>query len=254
MTKIFKFNKKTFLSVFISLAIVVCLIVANYLSSFIIPADTTAENVSSSAFELHFLTLSKSQVENEAKAHAPDYRTIGAGGLVWKQGEYYYVVSSAYANKNDADLVQSNLKQVQNIESEIVTVKFASITINGTFSSEEKKIISKALGASLAYYNSIYDIAISLDTGVYNEISAKLAVNSAHNTLATTYADFYTLYGEPIEEPIKNISSLLKDITKTSQKLCTGEKISEGQTYSSILKYRYLEVLARYNSFLNSLI
>lgn len=254
MTKILKINKKSFCSILISFAIIVCLIVANYLSSFIIPADISAESVTSSSFELHFLTLAKSQVENEAIAHAPDYRNIGAGGFVWKQGEYYYVVSSAYANKNDADLVQSNLKQVQNIDSEIITVKFESITINGSFTSDQKKIIAKALSSTQIYYNSIYDIAISLDTGVYNEISAKLAVNSAHNTLANTYADFSTIYGEPIEEPIKSISTLLYSTSKISQKLCTGERVSDGQTYSSILKYRYLEILARYNSFLNSLI
>ena len=252
MTRIFKNGKKTFFSIIFSIVIVVCLIVANFLSNFIIPADSTAENISSSSFELHFLTLAKSQVENEANSHAPDYRTIGAGGVVWKQGEYYYVVSSAYANKNDADLVQSNLKQTQSIESEIISVKFDSITINGSFNAEEKKIILKALSSSLNYYNSIYDIAIRLDTGVYNEISAKLAVNSAHNALATTYADFSTIYGEPIEEPLKSIATLLKEASKISQKLCTGEKISEGQTYSSLLKYRYLEILKLYYNFIKT--
>lgn len=251
MTKILKIKKKTFFSIFLSLVLVTCLIVANYLSNLILPVDSTAESISSTEFNLHFLTLSKSQLENEALSHAPDFREIGAGGVVWKQGEYYYVVSSAYANKNDADLVQSSLKQVQNIESEIITVNFKSITLNGTFTADEKKIISKSLSASQNYYNSIYDIAISLDTGVYNEISAKLAVNSAHNTLANIYADFNTLCGEPITSPLKEIASLLKDITKASQSLCTGERISTGQTYSSLLKYRYLEVLAIYNAFLS---
>ena len=231
--------------------LVICLVIANYVANFIVPANSTAENITSNAFELHFLSLSKSQVENESIAHASDFRSIGAGGVVWEKDGYFYVVSSAYANKNDALLVQSNLKQVQNIDSEIISYKFKSITINGSFSAEERKTLSKALSASQIYYNSIYDIAISLDTGVYNEISAKLAVNTAHNTLATTYADFSTLYGEPIEEPLKRISNLLNDITKSSQNLCTGQKISEGQTYSSLLKYRYLEVLKIYNEFLS---
>jgi len=250
MTKIFRFNKKTFISITISFAILICLIVANYLSSFILPASSNADSITSSEFQLYFLTLSKSQLENEAKAVAPDFQSIGAGGYIWKENEYNYIVSSAYANKNDADLVQNSLKQTQNLESEIISIKFKSITLNGNFNAEEKKIISKALSASQTFYNSIYDIAISLDTGVYNEISAKLAVNSAHNTLATTYADFSTLFGEPIEEPIKTISTLLKNLCKSSQTLCTGEKISKNQTYSSLLKYRYLEVLAEYYQFL----
>ena len=251
MTKIFKNNKKSLISILLAVLLVVCLVVANYLSTLILPSDTTAESVSSNEFNLHFLTLAKSQVKNEALSHASDYRKIGAGGVVWQSAEYYYVVSSAYVNRNDADLVQSNLKQVQNIESEIISVNFKSITLSGTFSADEKKIILKALSASQNYYNSIYDIAISLDTGVYNEISAKLTVNSAHNTLSNTYADFNTLFGEPLTAPLNDISLLLQNITKVSQKLCTGERISTDQTYSSLLKYRYLEVLSIYNEFLN---
>lgn len=251
MTKKFRKSKKTFISILLSFVFVACLIVANYLSSLIIPAEANSESITSSSFQLHFLALAKSQIENEAIAHAPDYRSIGAGGFVWKDNEYHYIVSSAYGNKNDADLVQINLKQTQNIESEIVSVTFESITITGNFSTEEKKIVSRALAASQTYYNSIYDIAISLDTGVYNEISAKLAVNSAHNTLATTYADFSTIYEGTIVEPLKKISLLLQTASKVSQKLCTGEKISENQTYSSLLKYRYMQVLKIYKDFLS---
>ncbi len=250
MTKIFRKRKKTFISAVLSVLLVACLIIANHASNLVLPAQSAADNISSAEFNLHFLTLAKSQLENEAKALAPDFRAIGAGGLVWKNGDYFYVASSAYANENDAILVQNNLKQVQNIESEIVSVNFKSIIINGSFTPEEKKTILKALSASQNYYNSIYDIAISLDTGVYNEISAKLAVNSAHNTLANTFADFSTLYGQPISQPLSNIYSLLKETSYSSQKLCTGEKISSNQTYSSLLKYRYLEVLKLYHNFL----
>lgn len=250
MSRNLKKYKKTFLSVFISFGVVACLIVANYLSTFILPAQSNAETITQNSFSLYFLTLGKSQIEQEALSHAPDLRTIGAGGYVWEQDGYYYIVSSAYANKNDAELVKNNLQQTQNIESEIITYSFESICLNGNFSQDEKKIISKSLSSSQSFYNAIYDIAISLDTGVYNEISAKLAVNSAHNTLATIYADFSTIYGEPIEEPLKSLSLLLKESCKISQKLCTGERVSEGQTYSSLLKYRYLEVLSLYNDFI----
>lgn len=216
----------------------------------ILPSTSVAETVSSSAFELHFLTLSKSQVEKESVSHASDYRSIGAGGFVWKNGDYYYVVSSAYANKNDADLVQNSIKLNQNLESEIISVKFKSIQLNGSFDGDQKKILLRALSSCQTYYNAIYDIAISLDTGVYNEISAKLAVNSAHNTLATTYADFSTIYPSTLNSPLKDLSSLLEKASKISQKLCTGEKISKEQTYSSLLKYRYIEMLKLYYDFL----
>jgi len=251
MTKIFKFNKKIFIISLISVLLVACLIVANYLSLSLIKTNSSAESVSSNEFEIYMLSLSKSQVENEVKTIAPDYRKIGAGGYIWKKGEYYHVVSSAYANKNDAELVQNSIKLNQNLDSEIFTIKFKTYTINGSFNGEEKKVIQKALNATQAFYTSLYDIAISLDTGVYNEISAKLAVNNASQTLATTYANFNTLYPKSPSSPYNNINKLNETSVKLSQKLCSGERISDGQTYASLIKYRYLETLKLYYSFIN---
>lgn len=252
MTKTFKFKKKTFLITLSSLLLVVCLIVANYLSLMLIKTNSSADSVSSNEFEIYMLSLSKSQVENEAKSLAPDYRKIGAGGFIWKKGDYYYVVSSAYANKNDAELVQNSIKLNQNIKSEIFSVKFKSYSLNGYFSGEEKKVIQKALNSCQLFYTTVYDIAISLDTGVYNEISAKLAVNDASHTLATTYANFNTLYPVTPSSPYNDINKLNENAVKLAQKLSSGERLSDGQTYSSLIKYRYLEILDLYYSFINN--
>lgn len=250
MTKILKKSKKIFLTIGISLILIVCLFLANLFAGLIVPANTSGSEVSSQAYELHFLTLAKSQVKEESVALAPDFRKIGAGGFIWEKDERFWLVSSAYASKNDAVLVQSSIKQTQNLESEIISVKFEAITISGEFSAEEKKAVSKALSAGINFYLSIYDIAISLDTGVYNEISAKLAVNNAHNTLAGVYADFTTIYPSPLAKPFLSIENMLKSMAKVSQNLCTGQKLSNEQTYSSLLKYRYMEVLKIYYDFL----
>lgn len=251
MTKTFKFNKKTFIITLVCTLLVVCLIIANYISLTLIKTNSIAEVVSSNEFEIHMLSLSKSKVENEAKTIAEDYRKIGAGGYIWKNDDYYHVVSSAYANKNDAELVQNSIKINQNIESEIFVVKFNSFTLNGYFNGEEKKVIQKSLNACYNYYISLYDIAISLDTGVYNEISAKLAVNNSSQILATTYANFNTLYPNSPSSPHNDINSLNEKAFKLSQKLSSGERISTDQTYSSLIKYRYLETLSLFYNFIN---
>ena len=251
MSKIFKFNKKTFSIAFISVILVVCLIVANYISLAILKTNSSAENVSSNEFEIYMLSLSKSKIENEAKAVAEDYRKIGAGGFIWEKDDYFHIVSSAYANKNDAELVQNSIKINQKIESEIFSVKFKSYSINGSFNGEEKKVIQKTINACQNYYTSLYDIAISLDTGVYNEISAKLEVNNSAQTLATTYANFNTLYSNTPSSPYNDLNKLIEKAVKLSQKLSSGERISKEQTYSSLVKYRYIEILELYYNFIN---
>ena len=244
------YNSKKIL--FISVAIVImvfCAIVAYLLSSIIVPANKGSENISSSQFNLYMISLSKSQVENESLSRRADFQMIGAGGYVWKDEQYYHVISSAYIEKNDAVLVQNSIKLNFNLDSELITVPFPSFTLYGSFSSEEKKTLMKAVDSIYQYYLSVFDIAVSLDTGVYNEISARLAINNAHSVLANIIDDYNTLFGDVESDELTTLKEMLADALSISTKLCGGEKINQGQSYSSILKYRYLEMLNLYYNF-----
>lgn len=244
--KEFVSSKKSIITVFAVVFLVVCLLVANFLSLLLVRTGGEGESVSSSAFDVYMLSLAKSQVEKEAEARASDFQSIGAGGYIWEQDGYYHVIASCYINKNDAVLVQNSVKANQGLESEIISVQFKSITLNGSFTSEEKKVLTKALSACYDYYLSIYDVAISLDTKVYNEISARLAVNNAHNSLSTTLANFNTLFENVEFEPIKKLGTMLESALEKSKELCGGMLENTSQTYSSLLKYRYTEVLGLY--------
>lgn len=246
MPKNFIKQKKGLLITFFSVFLVVCLIIANYLSLLLIKTNNTSESVQNSDFELHLLSLAKSQVENEAISLSADYQKIGAGGYIWYYDNYYHVISSAYSNKNDAILVQNSIKTNQNIDSEIITVKFDAIKVFGNFDSEQVKVITASLNSFHKFYLDIYDIAISLDTAVYNEISARLAVNNAHNSLATTLANFETLFQD--NSNFKGLYDALKSANQISQLLCSGTLLNNNQTYSSLLKYRYLEILNLYQN------
>ena len=247
-----KISKRAFIIAFLSIFLVVCLIIANFLSLMLIKTEGQSENVSSNSFEIHMLTLASSQVEKEAESLALDFQKIGAGGFIWKNDNYYHVVSSAYVNKNDATLVQNSVKANQGLDSQIISITFNSFAISGNFNSDEKKVLTKALNACFDYYLSIYDIAISLDTAVYNEISARLAVNNAHNTLNNIVDDFNTIFENNGADIINNLKEALNEMLKTSQELCGGIKVNDNQNYSSILKYRYLQVLNIYYNFINS--
>ena len=161
------------------------------------------------------------------------------------------MIASAYLNKNDAELVKNSIKLNQNIDSEILTIKMPAYSIKGSFTSDEKKVVTKALTCAQTFFASLYDIAVSIDTGVLTEISAKLSVNNAINNLSTTYANFDTLYPNAITSPMKEMSAYLKKILKSTQKLASDERVSTLQTYSSHLKYRYLEVLNLYSNYIS---
>ena len=111
--------------------------------------------------------------------------------------------------------------------------------------------MQKALTIAYISYQNLYDIAISLDTGVYNETSARLAVNAVHSSISMAFDDYQTLFSENDNKIFKKIESSLKNIQRISTVLCSGVKLSDKQTYSSLIKYRYLEILNEYLLLIN---
>lgn len=238
----FKNNKKSFLVALSCFIFIFCLVIANMIASSVISAGKTLNKVSSNSFDLFMISLGKSQVKSEALALCTDYQKIGAGGYVWEYEGYFHVISSAYLNKNDGILVQNSIKN-KGIESNLLTIHFDSIIFNGSFSEDEGKVLLKAINIFEQYYHSLYDIAISFDTSVYNEISARLAVNDAHSNLASTIANFETIFADCSAQPIKNLHDALENALSSSKTLCSGLPITAQQTYSSLIKYHYLEIL-----------
>lgn len=248
MPKIFKNRKKIFIACFVCV-FTLCLVVANILASSLISANKNTYEVKSSSFDLYMICLGKSQVKKEVEGMQEEYQKIGAGGYVWSQEGYYYLVSSAYLNKNDGVLVQNSIKN-KGIDSQLISQNFPSLSIMGDFSDEESSVMSKALNIFQDYYHELYDIAISYDTSVYNEISTRLAVNNAHSNLSSKIANFETLFGDIQDDQLQKLGDALSKTLSISKKLCSGVPLNSSQTYSSLIKYHYLEILDVYRTLL----
>lgn len=250
-----KNKQKSMIVLLVAIVLATGVGIAGILSNILyVSASLPNGGIGSPGFEIYFLSLNKSKLENSAKSLAPDYQAIGAGGYIWQQDEYFHVFSSGYENKNDALLVQSNLTSTSNIISEIVCVKFNTLTVTGTFDAAEKKALQKAISSFQTTFQSLYDIAISLDTSVYNEISARLAVNAVHASISAICADFDTLFKNNDNATIQTIATYLNKEESVSKALCTGIVLSSKQTYSSLIKYRYIEILNLYLHLVNSLL
>lgn len=242
MPNFFKNNKKSLFIALSCCAIILCLAIANLIASSVISADKNITEIKSNSFDLYMISLGKSQIKTEATTLSSDYQKIGAGGYIWEKDGYFYIISSAYQNKNDALLVQNSIKN-KGIDSELILVHFNNIAINGSFSDDEGKALTKAVNIFEQYYLSLYDIAISFDTSVYNEISARLSVNNAHSNLTSTIANFETIFPDHSFSPIREFYSALTQALSSSKTLCSGLPLSAEQTYSSLIKYHYLEIL-----------
>lgn len=242
MTKILTKKKSFLFSTLILASVALCLFVANILTDFILPVSFQTEKISLPSQEIHLLSLGKSQVESEAKTRAKDFMELGSGGYVWKIENYYHIISSAYANKNDAQLVQNNIAINLSLESEIITLTFNEFAVFGNFDSEQFKVVISYLSATNNLYQSLFDIALTAETGVSSEIGAKLSVNSALYDFSVKMANFSTLFPNPNKELLP-LHKHCQQVFKIGQKLSQNQTICEKQTFCSLIKYRYLEIL-----------
>lgn len=247
-----KIKKGLIIGTFV-LFFVICLGFAQVVSNVIIPTSTqVAANLSTPSFKLYFISLNKSQVENSAYSLANDYQKLGAGGYIWKYNGYYHIIASCYEKENDATLVQNNIKLNYNLDSEIFSINFTNLSFSGDYDNESKKVLSKALKSFYTAFQSLFDIAISLDTCVYNEISARLAINSVYSAFNATATDYKTLFKENQEASFTLLNKHIDKATNILEWLCSGKLENKDQTYSSLIKYRYIQLLSTYFEFLNS--
>lgn len=250
-------NKQKFKKVLISFTFIfvfsICLGFAQVISYLVIPTSTQVlQGLSTPSFKLYFISLAKSQLENSATSLACDYQKLGAGGYIWKYNGYYHVIASCYEKENDATLVQNSIKVNHNLDSEIFTVDFTTLSLSGEYDNDGKKVLAKTLKSFYVAYQELFDIAISLDTSVYNEISARLAINTVYSNMNSTLADFKTLYKDTLDQTLSLLNHHLEKAVYILENLCAGKLENNSQTYSSIIKYRYTQLLSTYYEFLNS--
>ena len=242
MPKITKNVKKSLIGIMICLLFVVLLICANYLSMLLIsPTEKASTSLSSNPLSVYAISLARSPTSLGAESLASDYRKIGSGGFVLEEEDGFHVISSAYLNKSDAELVKNSIEQNQNIQASIIEFSVPQISVSLSLDNKEKKVLQKALNAHENAYRLLFDIALSLDTNVYNEISARLAINSAFSEINTIVSDYKILFDEV--EALNTFTEALDNLANNLQKLCSGITITSGQTLSSLVKYRYCEIL-----------
>ncbi len=248
-------NKKFLIFLFSTLIIICSGFLVRYISLLAIAQTSAAldNSPSCASFEIHFISLNKSQLERSSLAMAADAQKIGGGGYVWQSSDYYYVLSSGFEKKNDATLVQTNLQKTHNIESELISVKFDALTLDAKLDNESKKVLSLAVNSFLENYRALYDIAISIDTQVYNEISARLAVNNVHAQNSSILANFNTLFAETENNQFKMLGKSLEKQNKILEALQSGVLINAGQTYASLVKYHYISILNEYQNLITQI-
>ena len=203
------------------------------------------------SFSIYFLSVNSCVSENEAHSLAEDLFAEDFAGFVWQNNDKFEIIVSAYKNENDATLVKNKLKS-EGFNVEIFVDSFPEFNITSTYSDSEQKILLEALTSFSQTFDNLYDISISLDNNLINEISAKLELNRAITNFNKTKSDFDTVFFQN-DDFLNTISSHLFQCQQTLNNLTNDERLSSKQTFSSLIKYKYTDILSINKNLLNEL-
>lgn len=172
------FLKKITIFLFSVLCISGCIFIAQFFAS----ALTTgiiqvSSNVSNnfSDFKVYAISVGSYSTRNVAESIAISYRQKNAAGYIHKKNEKYYIIVSAYEKENDAKLVKDSLEQ-DNLQCEIIMLSFSDVSLQNVSSTTQEKIFLDSLNIFKKVFVDLYDISISLDTKVIDEIRAKIDI------------------------------------------------------------------------------
>lgn len=232
----------------LSLSVVVVTFLAciscGYLISNALISFGTLSQSSSVFFEsqkLYAVSMANGKAENELENQKRELQKQNGAGYIYKHGDDLYLLASLYDNKNDAELVKTNLKQ-NGVESEILTIDFPEQKLEGNFNQDEKTILLNCLKAEFDTFKKLYDVAISLDTGVFDKTKAKLECNSIYSNIISIKTNFNTFFKDKTSN-LKTIENRLKKSEDLLSNLISENLELDTQTFSSLIKLTYCKLL-----------
>lgn len=201
------------------------------------------ENVIFEKQEVYAISMAEAETAEKLQSQKLSLQSQNGAGFVLEKDEKFYLLASVYDNVNDAELVKNNLKNSGN-EAQILRLQTNSIKIEGNFSSDEKSILSNALKANYATFKSLYDVAISLDTNVFDKTKAKLECNNIFSNHVSIKTNFETFFKDKnLSEELKNLQETLKTTDNHLSNLIGENYDSSTQTFSSLIKLTYCKIL-----------
>ncbi len=215
-------------------------------------SDSTS-TLSSVGYNVYFVYLNECQIDAEATALGKDIMSEGFSGYVWQYGEKFYCTASAYKNENDARLVSNKLEK-EGKNSKILKVSFPQIKISSTYSSDERQVILSALNIFHDSYLTLYDLSISLENTLLSETNASLTVNNTLSQFSAIKKNFDTLFPQSDSEFTSIIKNYLISGHETLSLLSEKVLITPSQSFCSIIKYRYCEILDLNRNLLSDLL
>ncbi len=225
------------------LGICTCISCGYLISTYIVSSNLFqyASTVECEEQTVYAISMATSENSDELKAQKTQLQAQNGAGYIFEQDDKFYLLASVYENVNDAEKVKDNLKN-QGYESEILNITLEKNKIEGNFSNEEKGILETSLKSNFDVFKSLYDVAISLDTNVFDLTKAKLECNTIFSNHVSTKTNLETFFKNQTSE-IKTLQQNLDETNDNLSNLISENYENRSQTFSSLIKQTYCKIL-----------
>lgn len=233
-----------FTTFFAFLTLVLCVSVGYLISTLVVTTNLfqTTSKVESQNNTYYLLSIYQNENKEDCENNLQNFQNQGCAGYIYENDGKYHIIASIYDNVNDAELVKSSL-QANGYTVEILNYKISGFSLEGNFSTPEQQVLKDCLQVQNKIYKSLYDVSVSLDTNVYDELTARFNVNETYSNFLTTKNNFETLFSEKNNNDIISIRELFNTISSELETLTNSK-----ENFSSAIKLAYCNIiLANYN-------
>lgn len=244
------FNK-IFLSIFCTTTFALMITLADLFSGLITVGGYSfaGESINLSEYSVFAVCTSSHETKLMADELSENIKLQGGAGYVYMSKQSYYVVAGIYENEADATKVKQNLI-ASKPQTEVIKITSQAISISNNLEQEKKGSLLECLNVFKQTYKKLYDISISLDTAVINEVNARLQINETASNASTILGNYTTLFAN-------NMSSQLLKIKLAVEELCSSlnslMQVSSLFPFTSLVKETYCKVIMQYNQLASNL-
>lgn len=203
-----------------------------------------SDNISFSEYKVFAVSTSDHSEKLLASEFCETIKQQGGAGYLYMNNDSFSIVAGIYQTEADAKKVLSNIIE-KNPEAKVITITIPQIIISSNLSSQEKNTLSGCLSIFKTAYKKLYDISVSLDTAVINEVNARLDINELSSSVQTTLSNFNTIFTTDTTTELLRIKLALEDCLKYLHDLIDSNL---SYPYSSLVKECYCKIIMCYKA------
>ena len=211
------------------------------ISSAVVSSFGYTSNITTQQQYLYAISIVQPNSTEISREYIESLQSQNGAGYVYRFENKQHLISSIYENINDAELVKNNIS-TSGIACDIITISLPPKSIEGNFSTDEKTTLENALNCDLNIFKKLYDIAISLDTGIYDTTKAKLLCNAVYSECISAKSNIETLFKGA---QANNLKSDLDETSKHLFDLKNENYQTKNQTFSSLIKQTYCKIILK---------